>query len=53
VEEDVHEVGQQGHADRDEEDVDDHETFLRRRAGRRAAVDTALTALDAFLTARH
>jgi hypothetical protein len=50
VEQDVDEVHQHGDADHEEEDGGEHDSFLGSPAGRPAAVDRALTALDAFLT---
>jgi hypothetical protein len=53
VEQDVHEVGQHGDPDHEQEDVGEHASCLGRGAGGRTVVDRALTALDAFLTTRH
>jgi hypothetical protein len=50
VEEDVDEVGEDGDPDRDQEDVGEHASFVRRPASPAAAVDPLLTALDAILT---
>jgi hypothetical protein len=50
VQEDVHEVAQQGDAGHDEQDVEDHGKFLRRRPEGPGRVDARLTPLDAFLT---
>ncbi|GAB2758827.1 hypothetical protein GCM10027039_18400 [Terrabacter koreensis] len=50
MEEDVHEVREDGDPDRDQEDGGEHASFVRRLGRPAAAVDPLLTPLDAILT---